>query len=193
MTLWTIFCRFTGLSVLTGNHRWYSEAYGGWEMDSVREVDVVTACFLLMPHGLWRELAGFDEAFFMYVEEADLCMRAGAQYGARPAFTPDAVIIHYGEASEKVKTDKVIKLTLMDKHFRGARRWLARQFLIGVPLTRHPSSGLAAVLSGARFTALARFLDRGMDAALGVDELSATGRAWRQVRPCARSEAPRNG
>lgn len=151
MTLWTIFCRFTGLSVLTGNHRWYSEAYGGWEMDSVREVDVVTACFPLMSHGLRRDLGGFDESFFMAAEEADLCLRAIAQYGGRPALTPEAVIIHCSGALEKVKADRgqahLRQAGPRGQAFPRGRRLLARHFLIGMPLTRHLSSGLAAVCS----------------------------------------------
>ena len=36
MTLWTLFCRATGLTALSGNHRFFSEAYGGCDMNDVR-------------------------------------------------------------------------------------------------------------------------------------------------------------
>ena len=36
----------------------------------------MSRCLLLVPLFLWRELGGFDERYFMYGEEADLCHRA---------------------------------------------------------------------------------------------------------------------
>ncbi len=45
----------------------------------------------------------------MYGEDADLCFRAAGD-GAMLAITPDATIVHYCGASEKVRTDKMIRL-----------------------------------------------------------------------------------
>ena len=48
------------------------------------------------------ELSGFDESFFMYFEDADLCYRCG-KAGWEVHFTPVATIVHAGGAS----TDRV--------------------------------------------------------------------------------------
>ena len=48
------------------------ESLGRWQRDSVREVDIVTGCLLLVSRACWNELGGFDPRFFMYGEEADL-------------------------------------------------------------------------------------------------------------------------
>ncbi len=110
MSVWSLACRATGLSTLLPNSGlFHSEAYGGWTRDSVRAVDIVSGCFFLITTNLWRELKGFDPAFFMYGEEADLCQRA-RRLGARPHVTPDAEIVHYGGASETVREDKVARL-----------------------------------------------------------------------------------
>jgi GT2 family glycosyltransferase len=45
-----------------------------------------------------QRLGGFDERFFMYFEEVDLCYRLSAQ-GQRIHFMPDAEIIHVGGGS----------------------------------------------------------------------------------------------
>lgn len=122
MTVWSLFCVASGLTAAFRSSVFFNpEAYGGWRRDSVRAVDIVTGCFFLIDHDLWRALGGFDRTFFMYAEEADLCLRA-ARLGARPSITPDAAIVHYGGASEVSSSERVIKVmrgkaTLMRKHW----------------------------------------------------------------------------
>jgi GT2 family glycosyltransferase len=148
MSLWNVFCRTTGLSgVFPGSQLFNAESYGRWDRSSVREVDIVTGCFLLIERGFWRELGGFDARFFMYGEEADLCLRA-AKLGARPAVTPDATIIHYGGASEQVRSEMMVKLLagkgeLIKRHWPARTRGLGLFLLSLWPLTR------AIALSGA--------------------------------------------
>jgi GT2 family glycosyltransferase len=109
-TLWSAFCLGVGLAtIFKGSRLFDSEAIGGWARDSVREVDIVTGCFFLIRREDWDRLGGFDPMFFMYAEEADLCLRANKQ-GMKCLICPEAEIIHYGGASEKVFADKIIRL-----------------------------------------------------------------------------------
>lgn len=111
MSLWNLFCRAAGLSGLFPKSEIFNaEAYGGWLRDTEREVDIVTGCFFLIERRFWETLGGFDPLFFMYGEEADLCLRA-RPLGAKPRVTPDARIIHYGGASEGVRADKMVRLS----------------------------------------------------------------------------------
>ncbi|MCU0242539.1 MAG: glycosyltransferase family 2 protein [Vicinamibacteria bacterium] len=55
------------------------------------------ACFLARRETLLR-VGGFDESFFLYQEDADLCRRVRAT-GQRILFTPDAEIIHHSGRS----------------------------------------------------------------------------------------------
>jgi GT2 family glycosyltransferase len=122
MTVWSLFCAATGLTAAFRSSTVFNpEAYGDWPRDSLRAVDIVTGCFFLIDHDLWRKLGGFDRTFFMYAEEADLCLRA-ARLGAKPSITPDAAIVHYGGASEVSSSERIIKVmrgkaTLMRKHW----------------------------------------------------------------------------
>jgi hypothetical protein len=88
MTIWSVFCTLVGLSFFRSSPVFYSEGYGGWPRNTVRRVDLVTGCFFLIDRDLWERLCGFDPTFFMYGEEADLCLRA-ATLGAKPTVTPD--------------------------------------------------------------------------------------------------------
>jgi len=131
MTPWSLFCRASGLSsVFPGTALFDSETYGGWQRDDVREVSIITGCFLLIERRIWNELGGFDGRYFMYGEEADLCLRAGER-NYRPLFCPTAEIIHYGGKSEKVRADKVVRLMaaralLIDAHWNRPWRGFGR-------------------------------------------------------------------
>jgi GT2 family glycosyltransferase len=153
MTLWNLFCRATGLtSIFRNSPVFNSEAYGGWNRMSERDVDIVTGCMFLITRADWLALGGFDPAFFMYAEEADLCLRAQATIGAHPRVTPDAVIIHYGGASEKVRADKMVRLLrakreLIRRHFPVWQQPLALMLFDVVPVTRRIALALVAPLS----------------------------------------------
>lgn len=133
-TLSGLFWRAIGLGQAFSFSEFFNpEAFGSWGYDSERQVDIVTGCFFLTEQTFWRQLGGFDEHFFIYGEEVDLCLRARA-LGARPMFTPDATIIHYGgasEISEAVRSSKVVraKVAIIKKHWPRWQRWLGIQLL----------------------------------------------------------------
>jgi N-acetylglucosaminyl-diphospho-decaprenol L-rhamnosyltransferase len=63
------------------------------DTDDVTDVDWVSgACFLARRRAL-DELAGFDESYFMYAEDTDLCWRA-RRAGWGVAYVPGAVVTH---------------------------------------------------------------------------------------------------
>lgn len=142
MSLWNIFCRTAGLTgIFPQSDLFNAEAYGGWDRSTVREVDIVTGCLLLIARADWRALGGFDPAFVMYGEEADLCLRARHRLGARPEVTPTATIVHYGGASETVRSDKMVRLlrakaTLIRRHFPRWQQPLALALFRAWPLSR---------------------------------------------------------
>jgi GT2 family glycosyltransferase len=121
-TLWSEFCRSFGLRAMFPESLIFNpRSYGRWQRDSIREVGIVTGCFFLMRIEDWNALGGFDPEFFMYGEEADLCMR-GIRRGMRPIVTPNATIIHHGGASEPIQVDKMVRLhdanvRLFRRHF----------------------------------------------------------------------------
>jgi GT2 family glycosyltransferase len=154
MTVWNCFCRMAGLTAIFPTSGLFSsERYGGWQRDTERDVDIVQGCFLLITREMWNRLGGFDPAFFMYGEEADLCLRARMTLGARPRVTPRATIIHYGGASETVRSDRMVKLltgkmALIDRHFPPWQRPFGRLFFGLFPLTRLIATRAAGALTG---------------------------------------------
>lgn len=99
-----------GLSTLFRRNRFFDpESLGSWPRDTVREVGVITGCFLLTARSLWNALGGFDERYFMYGEDADLSMRA-RKAGHRPVICPDAKYVHEVGQSSASRTDKALLL-----------------------------------------------------------------------------------
>ena len=141
MTVHGLTCQALGLSSAFRRSALFNpEAYAGWARDTIREVDIVTGCFMLITRALWDELDGFDESFFMYGEEADLCLRA-RRLGARPIITPEAEIVHYGGACEQVRSEKLVRLMqakrmLIKRHWRPSLKPLGLGLLTGWPATR---------------------------------------------------------
>ena len=57
-----------------------------------QEVPTISGCFLISPTNVLKEIGGFDERFFMYLEDVDLSRRVGLKY--KVAYTPVATVVH---------------------------------------------------------------------------------------------------
>lgn len=129
-TPWSVFCSATTLAGLFKGSRLFNpESVGVLPDGAELPVDVVTGCWLLIDRRLWEELEGFDPAFFMYGEDADLCLRARAR-GAQPMVTASADIVHYGGQSDTVRPDKIVRLytarrQLYARHWGKGWQWWA--------------------------------------------------------------------
>lgn len=63
------------------------------EMSSPMEISAATGCVLVMRRDLFWELGGYDDDFFLYMEDADLSWRTRL-YGYRCSYVPDSVVYH---------------------------------------------------------------------------------------------------
>lgn len=77
----------------------HSRRFGGYRLtylpqEETNLVDAVSGAFLLAPLPLLRELGGFDETFFMYGEDLDLCYRIKA-LGYQVVYYAGAQMVHY--------------------------------------------------------------------------------------------------
>jgi GT2 family glycosyltransferase len=68
--------------------------------NSTDRVPWVLGAVLAIRRDAFEAVGGFDESFFMYFEEVDLCYRLD-QAGWQTHFVPDASVIHVGGASTK--------------------------------------------------------------------------------------------
>lgn len=61
-------------------------------------LDYVTGCCFFMPRVVYEAIGGFEPRYFLYWEDADLCVRA-RRAGFQVRFCPDAMLWHKGSAS----------------------------------------------------------------------------------------------
>ncbi len=98
------FFHFIGLSRLFPRNK----KFGRYNLtylpaDKKIEVDAVSGSFMFMRAELYHELNGFDEHFFLYGEDLDLCARV-KQKGYSIWYYPDTQIIHFkGKSTSKLK------------------------------------------------------------------------------------------
>lgn len=71
------------------------------------EVDSVAGAFMMIRGELFHRLEGFDERFFMYVEDVDLCYRAKGM-GMKAFYLPQARARHFWGASTRLYRKRMV-------------------------------------------------------------------------------------
>jgi GT2 family glycosyltransferase len=79
-----------------------------WDRKDVREVDIVTGCYMLVRREAIEQVGLIDERFFLYGEETDWCYRF-KKNGWKVMFAPVGQIIHFGSGSSKIVSFQMIR------------------------------------------------------------------------------------
>lgn len=120
------------------------------------KVDWVTGAAMMVRRDAFESVGGFDEEFFMYFEDADLCRRlSGAGY--QVWHLPDVSITHYGGASgggALIRSEyRRGQLRFYEKHCSFVQRLLLRSYLtlkysaaLRVPLLREEAQTVLRLL-----------------------------------------------
>lgn len=97
--------------VAPGNR--FTRRYRMLDFDRARAaaVDWVSGACFLARRRAWEEVGGFDEAYFMYVEDVDLCWRA-RRAGWGVAFEPAARVVHV----QGVSSDQAPYRMILEHH-----------------------------------------------------------------------------
>ena len=102
------------LGILAPGNR-FTRAYQRSDLDAARtgvqEVDWVSGACFLVRRPAFDDVDGFDESYFMYAEEVDLCWRLGRQ-GWRIAYAPCAEVVH----AQGVSTERHPFRMIMEHH-----------------------------------------------------------------------------
>jgi N-acetylglucosaminyl-diphospho-decaprenol L-rhamnosyltransferase len=135
-TLWRLATEYFFLRKLAPRSRALNAFYGaGFDYRSPHEADWLMGSVLLLRREAVEEVGGFDERFFMFSEEVDLCYRL-RQAGWTVEFTPQAEFVHVGGASTRPEWGRLYReqlrshLRFFAKHHGPARAEQARLLLL---------------------------------------------------------------
>lgn len=109
------------------NHYWLKD----WDKKSPRSVAVVPGTALLVRRQVFEQTGGFDENFFLYFEESDLCRRI-KQLGYQVWIDPASKLVHHwARSTEKEKTKEIFKNSrkyYFKKHFGSLMSFVVELF-----------------------------------------------------------------
>ena len=104
------------------------------KMQNPSDTDWISAACLLVRRSAFKSVDGFDERFFLYFEDIDLCLRI-RQAGWRLTVLPDVQVFHAGGASTSALSlrsryfYRQSQLYYYEKHNSRISRLLLRVFL----------------------------------------------------------------
>jgi N-acetylglucosaminyl-diphospho-decaprenol L-rhamnosyltransferase len=93
-SLWAGFCRASGLAARFPDRAWFA----GYNLthlpvDGTYDVGAINGAFMLGRRAVFEHVGGFDEEFFMYGDDLDLCIRV-AQAGYRIVYDGRVALTH---------------------------------------------------------------------------------------------------
>jgi N-acetylglucosaminyl-diphospho-decaprenol L-rhamnosyltransferase len=92
------------------------------ELSQTQPVDHVIGAFLVVRRDLFEALGGFDERFFMYYEEVDLCMRA-RELGWSTYHLAEPGVVHVGNVSSDQVRDIRLFYSLRSRRLYARLHW----------------------------------------------------------------------
>lgn len=112
-----------------------------WDDTKPRPVDVLLGACILVRRQALEKVGLFEEAYFMYSEEVDLCRRL-RQKGWELYWTPAAQVIHFGGQSTRQAAAEMFlqlyksKIAYFRKHYGASAVWLYKLILLSASLPR---------------------------------------------------------
>ena len=103
-TPWRAFCHFSGLEKLFPKSRVFDQYYMNYRnLDQEHEIDSCGGAFMMIREKALKQVGFFDEDYFFYGEDLDLCYRF-KEKGLKIVYTPITKIIHYKGAASGMKS-----------------------------------------------------------------------------------------
>lgn len=103
-------------------------------LDRTGRVDWTSGCSMLLRRSMLERVGLFDEKFFLYFDETDLCRRA-ADAGFETHYLHEAVTAHVGGASTRIYArDRRVPKYWFDSRTRYFEKHHGRAYLVGATL-----------------------------------------------------------
>ncbi len=125
-TPWASFTKLFGLAALFPNSKLFARYHLTYlSIDATYEVDALSGAFMMLSRKAWESTRGFDEAFFMYGEDLDLCYRI-KEAGLKVYYVHSTATVHFqGESTRRSTINEVAVFydamhVFVKKHYRAS-------------------------------------------------------------------------
>ncbi len=138
-TVWSgLFNRYSWLTRLFPNNR-FSRRYLMTDMDhdATQIVDWLSGCCLMVPRVVFQKVGMFDENYFLFIEDVDLCRTIGDQ-GLDVVYHPATTITHISSKNQWTQFSTIIKRHQGMSHYH-------RKYIKGNFFTRMALDGLISL------------------------------------------------
>lgn len=139
-TIWNSLCYFLKLEKIFGRLPFLGKIFGGYHLtylnlDAIHEVDTISGAFFLTRKNILEKVRGFDEEFFIYGEDIDLCFRI-KHLGYKIIYYPLFQVIHLKYTSGIKKNNSLIKKQFYEamkifyrKHYQKKYPWFINKLI----------------------------------------------------------------
>jgi hypothetical protein len=104
-TPWTAITKFSGLSALFPKSVFFNRYHLGFrKLNQVHQIPVAAGSWLMMPTKIFQQIGQWDEAYFFYGEDIDLCFRLN-QAGYKIIYYPKVSTLHLRGASSGLRKE----------------------------------------------------------------------------------------
>lgn len=141
-TPWRALTHFSGLGTLFPNSYFFNGYHLGYQhLDQVHEIDACAGAYLMIKRNVGSKIGWFDEDYFWYGDDLDLCFRV-KQAGFKVIFVPGAAIKHYKGVASGLKdhsssissADMETKLLATQARFAVMRIFYSKHYAKHYPL-----------------------------------------------------------
>jgi len=127
--------KILGLDKIFPNSKWTGKYNLNYlDADKIHKVEAISGSCMFIKSNLFNKIGGFDEQYFMFGEDLDLCYQV-YQYDYEIHYLPTTQIMHYqGESVKSAPFDSLnafynAMMIFSDKHFSRSKGFLTKIFI----------------------------------------------------------------
>ncbi|MBU1953654.1 glycosyltransferase, partial [Patescibacteria group bacterium] len=95
------------------------------DFSKVQDTDTLTGAAMLIPRAVWEKIRGFDERYFLFMEDLDLC-RMVKKAGFRVVYYPDVKLEHYQKRLSDGSLFKTARRKVFWLHVASALKYFSK-------------------------------------------------------------------
>lgn len=93
-----------------------------FDKNKTQEVELITGACMLLKKDFYDEIGGFDDRYFLFMEDFDLCKKV-RKAGKKVVYYPEAIINHYHKRLSGGSFFKLLRKKVFWIHVNSARKY----------------------------------------------------------------------